>query len=736
MSNELSQENDRELDVEGEILEKLMGLVSQRSGCDGVESFYQEIKAEVMRDVSESGVSPTEVFFEKMASRLESCGEIDTFEDAFFEGYFGKKIARIDGSGGDPRDSDGVLSVMICSFKDEQEPVTINASDVRRLFDQLTNFLLAIHQADFCSNLQKGHPCEGVADTIVTTWSTITKVKLILITNAIYSARTDAVSAGEIMGVPATYNIWDLSRFYRYESSGQAREDLIIHFKNDYGRSVPALAALNSNDEIKSYLMVIPGFQLAEIYDKWGARLLESNVRSFLQARGKVNQGIRDTIKSEPSMFFSYNNGLSATAESVEEEVGVDGLRIVSVKNFQIVNGGQTTASIHAAKRLTPESLADVYVQMKLTIVPSDRSEEVVPKISQYANSQNKVSVADFFSNHPFHIRIEEYSRRVLAPARENTNRETKWFYERARGQYLVERAKRSNAERRRFDMEFPKAQLFTKTDLAKAELSFRCMPDTVSKGAQKNFSEFSKQIGDIWTKSANRFDGVWYRRFVAKLIIFRHLEKTVARQDWYLGGYRANIITYAIAKLVSDAEQIGLLVDLDAVWREQTVSDELNQVLMQAAEEAAAVLTEPILGIKNISEWAKKQACWEILKNRKIEYGSFFSHCLVQREEVKAVEREGRREASLVSGIEAQTKVVNEGGDYWSRLRAWGAANKKFSFKEDSILKTCAMIPVRLPTERQCLSALDILERAMLEGYRDEHDIPRVRISGWDRQH
>lgn len=131
---------------------------------------------------------------------------------------------------------------------------------------------------------------------------------------------------------------------------------------------------------------------------------------------------------------------------------------------------------------------------MKLTVVPSERSYEVVPKISEYANSQNKVSVADFFSNHPFHVRIEEYSRRVLASAAEGSSRETKWFYERARGQYLVERAKRSDADRRRFDTNFPKTQFFAKTDLAKVEFSFRCKPDTVSKGAQKNFAEFSKK--------------------------------------------------------------------------------------------------------------------------------------------------------------------------------------------------------------------------------------------------
>src|SRR5207253_2558358 len=114
--------------------------------------------------------------------------------------------------------------------------------------------------------------------------------------------------------------VWDLSRLYRFETSGRGREDIVIEFREEYGRAVPALVASRLANELESYLLVVPGDQLSEIYDKWGARLLESNVRSFLQARGKVNQGIRDTIKKVPEMFFSYNNGISATADSVEVE--------------------------------------------------------------------------------------------------------------------------------------------------------------------------------------------------------------------------------------------------------------------------------------------------------------------------------------------------------------------------------------------------------------------------------
>jgi hypothetical protein len=247
-----------------------------------------------------------------------------------------------------------------------------------------------------------------------------------------------------------------------------------------------------------------------------------------------VNDGIRNTIKAEPEMFFSYNNGLSATADAIETEVDGAGVRIVSARKLQIVNGGQTTASLHAALKHSPENLAHVHVQLKLTVVLADSSDQVAPNISRFANSQNKVSTADFFSNHPFHMRMEGYSRRVLAPPLEGASRQTRWFYERARGQYQVERAKLGTADRRRFDTEQPKPQLFAKTDLAKVELSFRLKPDTVSKGAQKNFAAFASDIGEAWTASEKKYDETWFKRLVAKVIIFRALEKAIPKQVWY----------------------------------------------------------------------------------------------------------------------------------------------------------------------------------------------------------
>lgn len=701
-----------------------------------IAEFNLSLQADVQSRSSENGLSSVDAFFEHMASRLEDAGEIEMSERAAFEATLGAKHLRVDGSGGDPRDCEGILSIVVCDYRESEEPQTLNAADAKRLFGQLVNFLISAQLDQFRSTLTLGSPAAGLAETIALTWCGLSKVKLILITNAINSARTDAVPAGLLNKIPVTYNVWDLARFQRFEASGQANEELVINFKADYGKSVPALVASRKDEELESYLMVIPGVQLADIYEKWGARLLESNVRSFLQARAKVNKGIRDTIKNEPEMFFSFNNGISATAESVVTEVSAEGLKIVSARNLQIVNGGQTTASIHAAKKLSAASLHSVLVQMKLTVVPQSRSEVIVPRISETANSQNKVSAADFFSNHPFHVRIEEYSRKILAPARQGTNRETQWFYERARGQYLVGRSKGTEAERKKFDVTFPKEQLFAKTDLAKAEFSFFGKPHVVSKGAQKNFAEFAVETGIQWARNNARFDETWFTRLVAKLIVFRHLEKVVPVQDWYPGGYRANIVTYSIAKVSADAEAMNALINLDAVWRAQSISDDLSRIYLKAAKAASDVLTKPILGIKNTTEWAKKQACWERLRTQQIDYEGVLQNCVVSLEDDREAVRDGKRSAAIVSGIEAQTLVITTGKEFWLRLQSWGESTGTLSPREISILRACSMPGGRLPSEKQAIVALQILSTSRTQGYQDELEVPRVKIGNWNRVH
>lgn len=682
-----------------------------------LDAYYQELVADIRREADTSGIMMVEAFFDRMTERLTEAGELEVADRSYYQSGEGAQKIRVDGYAGDPRDSEGVLGLIVCDFVDSDNVRTFGKTDVAPLLNPLIRFLNKAQKEEFRDSLSEVNPAFQVSDLIIGTWSQITKVKLILISNRQYIGRDDTVKLATAGDIPITWSVWDLARFERFDRSGQAREDIVVDFANDFGAPLPALKASQSGAALESYLLIVPGGQLAAIYDRWGARLLEANVRSFLQARAKTNKGIQKTIKEEPELFFPYNNGLSATAEAVECVRTDDGLAVSSIINLQIVNGAQTTGSIHSGLKSAAQQLSSVFVQMKLTVVPFDRSETVVPKISEYANTQNKVNAADFFSNHPFHIRMEQFSRKVIFAAREGVRHDSKWFYERSRGQFINARARLTPAQQKKFDLEFPKTQLFSKTDLAKFEYSATGKPHIVSRGAQKNFADFAKEIGEAWSKNEAKFDDLWYRRLISKATIFRKLEAEVPKQAWYEGGYRANIVTYAMAKVFHDANSEREVLDLDTIARRQAVPDPLVRALLVAAAAAHDVITHPAAGMRNMSEWAKQQACWNAMSQRVLNYDADFESCLTLKDTAKTNERDERKKKRETDGISAQAEVVTLGADFWRDVRDRGSAERQLSPKDDQILTVCASMPRQLPSELQCKHALSVLGRLRDQG-------------------
>ena len=293
-----------------------------------------------------------------------------------------------------------------------------------------------------------------------------------------------------------SYDIWDLARFHRMSRSGTLSEPIIAEFTDP----LPCLAAPTTDENFSIFLAILSGPELARLYGQYGTRLLELNVRSFLQAKGAVNRGIRDTLLAEPERFLAYNNGITATASHVEFTPLRDGGRAIRrVHDLQIVNGGQTTASIHYSYVKDKADISGVFVQMKLTVIDDrQRLQEIVPEISKYSNTQNKVTLVDFSSNHPYHVAVEKVTRSLWAPAADGSGQDTRWFYERARGQYADALAReRTPARQRAFKTIHPLSQKFTKSDVAKFEHSWAQLPHIVSLGAEKNFREFMIKLAD-----------------------------------------------------------------------------------------------------------------------------------------------------------------------------------------------------------------------------------------------
>lgn len=681
----------------------------------------QQFRLDVIQQArAEYGAAEAHAGFVTVAGRmLEEAEELLDFMPCPFRGTGNRRRSLgVDGYAFD--DADGSVRVLIALYSGEQKPETVTQTSAKTEFAKLSTFLEEALVGNDDHLPASEDPATDFAEMLASHRSAVSRLRLYLVTDGLMSDRIRDWPQGEIAGIPTEFHIWDMGRFESALSSRSGREKLDINFTEIVQGGIPCLHASLNQSRYSGYLCVIPGATLAEIYDTYGSRLLEGNVRSFLGKTGKVNKAIRDTILHGPEMFFAFNNGIAATAHSVEIQNTPTGPRLTRATDLQIVNGGQTTASLAFSRRKDGADLSGVFVQMKLSVVSEDTSGELIPKISEYANKQNKVSDSDLFSNHEYHRRLEELSRRIKAPPQAGSQRTTRWFYERAKGQYRIETAKMSPAEKQRFETENPKAQLLTKTDLAKIENSWRTLPHEVSKGAQKNFEVFSKFVISEWNARPFQFNEDYFRTVVAHAIVFRSLERLIPAEDWYDGGYRANVVTYTIAKFAHVLAQQcpDKALNCQAIWRQQALSPALTAQLRVIARAMYEVISSPEEGLENVTEWCKKELAWQRAQQKSIDISSELRAELVAASEVMEAQKDAEKVERIDRGIAAITTVMQEKPSSWRLIREWGLQHKHLTGKEEQLLLLAAT-PGKVPSERQAAAILQIRSKLQHEGLR-----------------
>ncbi|MBR0899582.1 AIPR family protein [Bradyrhizobium tropiciagri] len=581
-----------------------------------LETFFAEVRQEVLAGAAANSDFGLSEFVNLFDRELTGAGAIEGIE---FCHYRNPNIGiRVDGFW---MNDDAGLDLFIADYESRGRLETLTNTDVGLFFKRISKFYTQCSREPIFRDFDENSPVYGLARTIYEAHEDYGRINLYLLSERRLSDQFKHLEISDRIGdMPIAFHIWDISRLHRLRTSKGGKEPISIDLEEMWGKGILCLPAHLNTAEYHSFLLVMPGRLIADLYSRYGSRLLEQNVRSFLQARAAVNKGIRDTILNDPKMFFAYNNGITATAANVIVKEAEDGLRMTGIEDLQIVNGGQTTASLFHTRRKDKATLDSVFVQMKLSIVSPELSEAVVPKISEFANTQNRVNAADFFSNHPFHIQMEAASRRLWAPAAEGSQRETKWFYERARGQFVDAQAKLTAAETRRFLAEYPKSQMFTKTDLAKYENVWDEHPRFVNLGAQKNFAKYAERISDEWKSDPDGFGDDYYRRAIARAIIFRRAEKIISEQKWYSGGYRANIVAYTIALIGLCIASQQKALDFQKIWQRQGIDPFLYDAISKVGRMVQEDLTSPPEKISNVSEWAKKDACWQRLAARRAE--------------------------------------------------------------------------------------------------------------------
>lgn len=703
--------------------------------CD-LEDFHTELLAAVRARLPDGVNDLDEIDFAfvcEIGGRLLDAEEFQDFIPCRYSGVgLRNKKLRVDGYEFD--EADDSIRLLIADFSNKDEVETITKTRAEGVFSQLRAFVAesasgriwtsasenSAQIAELASLIEQKHKAKPDGGRAVS------RYRFYLITDSTLSDRVKDLPEDEYEDVPVEYHIWDISRLRAVSSSILGAEELEIDFTRFVEGGLPCLKASES-DDYDGYLCVISGDVLAELYDRFGSRLLEGNVRSFLSTGGKINRGIQGTIRAEPSRFFVYNNGISATATSAEIRTTADGPRLISTKYLQIVNGGQTTASLQLAKRKDKTGLDGIHVQMKLSVVKTKDSElldSMIQNIAKFSNSQNKVSDADFFSNHPFHRAMERRSRAIKAPAALGAQFNTYWFYERARGQYLNMQSQMTLGQKRTFQRENPRAQLITKTDLAKYENSWRMLPHFVSRGAQKNFVVFAEYVGKEYGTDGHKFDNdLYFKEVVARAILFKFIEKMVsqAKTTWYGGDYRAQIVTYTLSKLVAviATEAPRLRLDLKSIWTRQSVTPALASQLENIAKIVAETVTTPPVAQMNVGEWCKKEDCWDRVRALPIPLAIALKSELVSAEEVSLEHADARVQGTEDAKINAVMEVVRlaELG-YWAKLQAWCA---KFSpiFGTDADLLRNATRRGWIPSDRHAARLLQILRQMKHEGFR-----------------
>jgi hypothetical protein len=572
-----------------------------------LESFARELAAETDEAVHSGEESPyhEQEFTKIVLERLADEGALENPIPLWQEGTFGRVLYKINGYS-IPDDNERLVLITTI-YTGDLVPQPLPKDDILAACQRAMKFYecscKGLHRQIEPANTDASDLARRIHDAK----DQIGVLRIILISDGLTGLRSiDLKNAYD--GTRVIVDLFGIERLHRILGEGLTRDDIAIDIENEYGSALPCLKASTNGADYQAYLAVLPGAFLADVYEKYGTRLLELNVRAFLGLRGRksVNANLRQTIREAPMRFLAYNNGIVATVDSMDVETTPAGATLIrSLRGLQIVNGGQTTASLHRALRQDKADLADIQVPAKIICVGDASLDEMVSAVSRSANSQNTVQPADFSANEPFHVAVENLANNVWLP-----DGSGRWFYERARGSYgAAELASSSRVDRsRRFVRETPKDRRFSKTDLAKYLNAWNGAPNLVSYGSQKNFQYFMQTMKEEYPEGFLP-DDKWYRAFIAKAVLFRSVQKITRAQKF--SAYQANITAYAVA-WISWASAGAM--NFEVIWKTQAISDELSKLAEDWVGKVDAALRKTAKN-RMPSEWAKKDDCCDQMR-------------------------------------------------------------------------------------------------------------------------
>ena len=706
-----------------------------------LQKFYIDLNEEInsMLVSDEEGTNPEQIFTELALSFLSEAGETENYRVCFDEKISRRGVEhKINGYS--LYENYETLDLFVTIYNGDKDIQNITKGDAEKAIDRAVKFFRNAIYKDYVNEIEESSEIFDLAQTLANVPEIkeyLTRVNVFLITNG--EIKADLKLSDTIAGYTVFYRAIDIN--YIYNLSDNSRVPIEINFEHA-GYRVPCIVNEIENSDYQSWLAIIPGIALADIYEQYGARLLEQNVRSFLQFTGKINKGIRNTILKEQHMFMAFNNGIAATAEEVTITDLPDnqGKAISQVKDFQIVNGGQTTASIYHTWKKDKVDISKVFVPVKLTIVKNrENFSEIVGRIAEYANTQNRVSASDLSSNRENHVLLEKLSRAIWAPPISGETIQTRWFFERSRGQYRNERNRfgLTPSKRKQFDRQNPRSQMFTKELLAKYINTYEEIyngkklvigPHIVVRGSQKNYAQFLSYNFNI------KPDNIWFEDIIAKSILFKAAEKIYGVKPNAIGDMRYITVPYSLAWL---NYKLDYKLDLYRIWKEQdlekTLKSKLEEIMMQVENFIKSNAPGSLYG-----EWAKKEECWDQIKQSSININlENLQPFLVNPNQINRRNQLSEKEVDdkIIETEEILIKSIPI--EKWSEIGRIGSNITEISqFQKDRAINILSTLKLKKTlSESQRKDAIKILDIILKNSPHFFDELPSEKVSSYNKE-
>ncbi|MFR9545710.1 MAG: AIPR family protein [Rikenellaceae bacterium] len=700
-----------------------------------IEEYRIEFLNTIRNEASIEGTDVDDIFVSTTLTQLEEMGEvIDPYPFSCEMRGSKSRSLGFDAYGYD--DADSSIILFISDFQNTIEKTTLTNSRITELYNKMRYFIEEVNAGSLRKYCDDSSTIIDIAKEFKsrigtgTLNSSVLKFKFYILTNSVLSVQVKSIEQEDILDRPVELNLWTLERFHQAKLSNSF-ESITINCEDFNCDGIQCLKAnIGESSSYDSYMAIVPGRFLADIYLKYGSRLLEGNVRAFLSVRGKVNREIRKTIVGDnPENFFTYNNGIAVVAHSIT--LSDDKTKITSFDDFQIINGGQTTASLASAivkKEASALNFSKIFVPMKLTVlnVESDMTEEeetkynqITQQISRSANSQNAVSDADFFSNDPFHVIMEQLSLKYLASPIGSSPHQTVWYYERSKGRWEQEQMKMTESERNKFKLKSPKNQVVKKEKLAKCLNTVMKNPHEVCAGSAKNMKTFANVIIDLYEKSKDDINEVFFKKAIASIILFDSVDKIVNKSPWYpKGGNKAQIVPYTISKIIQLLPK-DFDIDWMRIWQKQMLYSELVHQIEIIAEQAHEFLLKSDGVI--VREYSKKAATWKkFSESSKITLTDDFVSTLINKSVLKAEAKAAAKARRFNSDIDLEVELYAKGYDYWISFYNDLEKEALLSSGDRDFVKSIASYIKRnsLPSKAQVKRFLKIIHKAEDAGY------------------